>query len=130
VSHCDADAAEQLDSFGDLVDELVLLLVVLVEEQMQLIKRRPCHLPVVLLVQVAQRDRIGKQLVEIVHAFLAHLLRRLIPPCTTAHRAPNQALTLSREFTKGGVSDGKMSTRSRSGDANVWSRPSRSGRTL
>jgi len=41
VSHCDADAAEQLDSFGDLVDELVLLLVVLVEEQMQLIKRRP-----------------------------------------------------------------------------------------
>lgn len=34
---------------------------------------------------------------------------------------------MSREFTNGGVSDGKMSTRSRSGDANVRSRPSRSG---
>ena len=48
-----ADAAEKLNTFSNLVDKIVLLLIMLVKQQVQLIERRPCHLPVVLLVQVA-----------------------------------------------------------------------------
>ena len=76
VRHREAHPAQQLNPLGDLVDQVVLLLVVLVEQQMQQIESRPGDLPVVLLVQIAQGDRIGEQLVEILDAFLARVLRQ------------------------------------------------------
>ena len=69
--HREAHAAEQLDPLGDLVDQLALLLEVLVEQQVQLVEGRARHLPVVLLVEVAQRHGVGEQLVEVVDAFPA-----------------------------------------------------------
>src|SRR5205809_1030751 len=68
VRHRDADAAEQLNPFRDRIDELVLFAEMLVEQQMQLIEGRPRHLPVVFLVEIAQRDRVGEQLIQILHA--------------------------------------------------------------
>ena len=41
VRHRHADPAQQLNSFGNLVHQLVLLLVMFVEKQMQLIERMP-----------------------------------------------------------------------------------------
>ena len=54
MSHREAHAPEHLDSFGDFVDKLVLLVVVRIEKQMQLMERWPCDLPVMLFVQIAQ----------------------------------------------------------------------------
>src|SRR5688572_16659836 len=45
-----------------------------VEQQVQLIERRPRHLPVVFLVQVAQRHGVRKELVEIFDALFADAL--------------------------------------------------------
>ena len=73
--HRDAHAAQYLNAFGNRVDKLILLAVMLVEQQMQLIERRSRDLPVVLLVQVAQRHRVSEQLIEIGDAFLADVLR-------------------------------------------------------
>ena len=39
--HRDSHAAQELNAFGDRVDELILLAIVFVEQQMQLIERRP-----------------------------------------------------------------------------------------
>ena len=58
-----------------LIDQLVLLVVMLVEQQMQLVERRSGDLPVVLLVQVAQRHRVGKELVQVLDALLADVTR-------------------------------------------------------
>jgi hypothetical protein len=55
VRHRQTDPAEQLDPLRDLIDELTLLVVVFVEQQVQLIKGRSRHLPMVFLVQAAQR---------------------------------------------------------------------------
>lgn len=52
MGHCDAHSAEHVDSLADFIDKVVLPFVVLVEQQMQLFERRPCRLPVVLLVQI------------------------------------------------------------------------------
>src|SRR5437870_12598544 len=43
---------------------------------MQLIESRARDLPVVLLIHVAERDRVGEELVEIVHTRLADALRQ------------------------------------------------------
>src|SRR3954471_16976363 len=74
VGHGEADAAQQLDSLGNLIDELVLRLVMLVEQQMQLVERRSGDLPMVLLVHVAQRHGVGKELVQVLDALLAGVL--------------------------------------------------------
>ena len=66
--HREADTAEELDSLGDLVHELVLLLVVFVEEEMELVEGVAGHLPVVLLVHVPKRDRVGQHLVQVPRA--------------------------------------------------------------
>src|SRR5215468_6576572 len=76
VRHRDADTAEQLDTFRDRIDELVLLAGVLVEEQMELVEARTRNLPMVLLVEVAQRDRVGEDLVEIFDRLFAGSLRK------------------------------------------------------
>ena len=65
AAHGDGDAAEKLDALGDGVDHLDLLVEVLVEEQMKLVEGRAGDLPVVLLVHVAEGDRVGEQLVEL-----------------------------------------------------------------
>jgi hypothetical protein len=69
--HGDANAAQKLNSFGDRVDEFVLLAVMLVKEKMELVKRGAGDLPVVLLVHVAQRHRVRQNLVQIVDAGFA-----------------------------------------------------------
>src|SRR5438128_11292790 len=58
VSHCDTHAAEQLDSLGDRINRLVLLLVVPVEQEMELTERRSRKLPMMFLVQIPQRYRV------------------------------------------------------------------------
>src|SRR5436309_1300444 len=50
VCHRDAYAAEELYPLGNGVDQFHLLVEVLVEEQMQLVERRPGNLPVRFLV--------------------------------------------------------------------------------
>ena len=81
VGHGDADAAEELDSLCDGIDQLVLLVMMFVEQQMQLIERRPRHLPVVFLVQVAQCHGVRKELVEIFDALFADALGQgVLPP--------------------------------------------------
>ena len=74
--HGQRDSAEQLDSLGDRIDQLGLLSEVLVEEQVQLVESRAGDLPVVLLVEVAQRHGVSDQLIKILDAFLAHVLRQ------------------------------------------------------
>ncbi len=73
--HRHAHPTEELNPFGDRVNQRVLLVVVLVEQQMQLIEGRTRSLPVVFLVQIAQRHRVGEKLIQIVHALLARLFR-------------------------------------------------------
>ena len=62
---------ERLDPLGDRVDQFALLVEVLVEQQVQLVEGRPGHLPVMLLVQVAQGHRVGQHLVQVLDALLA-----------------------------------------------------------
>jgi len=69
--HRHADAAEQLNAFGDGVDQRVLLFVMLVEQQVQLVEGRTRDLPVMLLVHVAKRHRVGEHLIEVLRAFAA-----------------------------------------------------------
>jgi hypothetical protein len=63
--HCDTDTPKQLNSFGDRVHEFYLLAVMLVEEQMELIEGGTRHLPMRLLVKVAEGHGVGQQLVEL-----------------------------------------------------------------
>jgi hypothetical protein len=73
VCHLDAHAAQELNALGDFVDKLVLFVVVLVEQEMQLIKSRAGGLPVMFLVQISEGDRVGQELVEVLDALLARL---------------------------------------------------------
>src|SRR5258706_3598422 len=76
VRHRNAHAAEQLNALGHSVDHLVLLVIVLIEEEMELIERGAGNLPVMFLVQVAKRHRVGQQLIEIVDALFARVFRQ------------------------------------------------------
>jgi len=58
------EAAQELNAFGYEVDERYLLVQVLIEQEVELIKRRACDLPVMLLVQIAQRHRVGENPVQ------------------------------------------------------------------
>src|SRR2546425_9354729 len=69
--HRNTDAAEQLDAFGDRIDQRGLLRMMLVEQQMELVESGPGYLPVMLLVQVAQRHGVREQLVEVFDALFA-----------------------------------------------------------
>ena len=55
MCHGDGDSAQQLDAFGKLIHNLHLLGKMFVEQKMQLIKSRPGHLPVRLLIPIAER---------------------------------------------------------------------------
>src|ERR1700751_4107885 len=63
VRHRDADAAAEVYPLGDGVDQFHLLVEVLVEEQMQLVERRPDDLPMRFLVQIAESHGVGQKLV-------------------------------------------------------------------
>jgi hypothetical protein len=52
VSHGDGHSTERLNAFRQLIHKLRLLAEVLVEEKVELVKRRTGHLPMVLLVHV------------------------------------------------------------------------------
>ena len=74
VSHGDRDSAEGLNAFGQRIDELCLLSVVLVEEKVELVKRRSGDLPMVLLVHIAQGHCVGENLIEAVDAGQTNLV--------------------------------------------------------
>ena len=76
--HRQRDTAQQLNPFGQNVDQQHLGLEMLVVHQMQLVEGRANHLPVVLFVHVAQRHGVGQALVEQRHAVFAHLLRQAV----------------------------------------------------
>src|SRR5207247_2545017 len=56
--------------------ERMLLTGVLVEEQVQLVERRSGHLPMVLFIEIPQRDRVREELVEMLHAFTTDAFRQ------------------------------------------------------
>jgi hypothetical protein len=60
----DRNTSERLHPFGDLVDQLILLIGMFVEQQMKLIKGRPAHQPVMLLVQRIQNLGVCEDLVQ------------------------------------------------------------------
>jgi hypothetical protein len=59
-----ANSAEQLNALRDGVYQFRLLLEVFIKQEMKLVESRASDLPVRLLVQVANSDRISQQLVE------------------------------------------------------------------
>ncbi len=76
VCHRETDSTERLNSFRHGVYEFALFLVMFVVEQMELVKRRAGHLPVMLLVHVPKRYRICEELVKILDTRLAGALRQ------------------------------------------------------
>jgi hypothetical protein len=74
VSHGDGDSAEGLNAFGQHIDKLSLLAVVLVEEKVELVKRRPGDLPMVFLIHIAQGHCVGENLIEAIGAGQANLV--------------------------------------------------------
>lgn len=66
--HRKADSAEELNALGDGIYELVLFSVMLIEEQVELVKGVARDLPVVLFVHVAQGHCVGEELVQIFDA--------------------------------------------------------------
>src|SRR5580692_12068447 len=66
--HCQADAAKNLNTFGDVIHEFVLLAMMLVKKQMQLVEGVASYLPMMLFVHVAQSHRIREKLVEVLGA--------------------------------------------------------------
>src|SRR5947209_12481791 len=69
MRHANCHATESLNSLGNLVDHLVLLLVMRVEQQVQLIKRVSRYLPVMLFVHLSEHDGIRQHLVQVLSAF-------------------------------------------------------------
>lgn len=68
MGHGDGDSAEGLNTFGQRIDKLRLLSVVLVEEKVELVKRRPGDLPMVLLVHIAHGHGVRENLIEAIGA--------------------------------------------------------------
>ena len=66
--HGNGHPTQRLDALRQEIDDGRLLFVVLVEKQVDRVEVRPRRLPVVLLVQVAQRHRIGQRLLQAVDA--------------------------------------------------------------
>src|SRR5579872_5753217 len=83
VSHGERHSTEQLDAFCNCVHEFVLLFVVLVEQEVQLIKGGARNLPVRLLVKVAKGDGVGEELIEAFGHFQPHWLFQLDGQCVS-----------------------------------------------
>ena len=71
--HCQTDSAQQLNSLSDHVHQVVLFIMMLIKEQMKLVKSMPCNLPMVLLVEVAKGHGIRQNLVQVLGAGRTHL---------------------------------------------------------
>jgi hypothetical protein len=76
MRHRHADPAEELNTLRDGIDELILLLRVLIEQKMELIKRRSGDLPMMFLVQIAERHRVGQKLIQVLDALLTRVFRQ------------------------------------------------------
>jgi hypothetical protein len=71
-SHRQANAAKQLNALGYRINQLILLAVMLIEEQVELVKGGAGNLPMTFLVEVTQSHRVRKQLIQLVsnlHAY-------------------------------------------------------------
>src|SRR6476661_6618093 len=101
-AHRQADTPEQLDPLGDLVHQLVLLLVMLVEQQVELVKRVPDDLPVRLLVEISQRDGVRQHLVERLDALPTD---RFVEPDRQSGDGP-VPLQLGRALARAGLGAG------------------------
>ena len=84
--HGNTDSTQELDSFRDRVDDLVLFFVVLVEQKMELIESRSRYLPMRLLVEIPKRDGVRQQLIEMLGHFQPYRLFQLDRQ-HTGHRA-------------------------------------------
>jgi hypothetical protein len=73
-----------LNALSNQIDYLHELFMVLVEEQMELVKRRSGNLPVMLFVQIAKRKSAGKRLIE----HLDNTFRLLKPACKSFRELP------------------------------------------
>jgi hypothetical protein len=60
----DRNPAKRLDSFGDFIDQLDLLVGVFVEQKVKLIEGGSAHQPMMLLVERIQDLRVAKELIE------------------------------------------------------------------
>jgi hypothetical protein len=76
VRHRHAHAAEQLNALRNRIDDVVLLAIVLVEQQMELIEGWAGHLPMMFLVQITERHRVGEQLIQILDALFTRVFRQ------------------------------------------------------
>jgi len=64
MGECECYSAESLDALGERIHELHLLAVVLVEQQVQLVKGGSAGLLVSLLVEIAQRHGVCQESVQ------------------------------------------------------------------
>src|SRR5678815_832052 len=62
--HRKADPAQQLNAFRDGIDQFCLFAVMFVVQKMKLVESWTSHLPVRFLIKIADRNRVGKQLVQ------------------------------------------------------------------
>src|SRR5438105_3433273 len=76
VRRRDAHASEQLDPLCNRVDQLALFCRMFVEQQVELIEARTRHLPMMLLVEVAQGHGVSEDLVQILNRLLARRFRQ------------------------------------------------------
>jgi hypothetical protein len=81
--HRQAYSPEQLNTFGDRVNQLDLLAIVFVVQQMELIESRTGNLPVRLFVQVANSHRVGEQLVQLLGHLEPHRLFEVERQCVS-----------------------------------------------
>jgi hypothetical protein len=68
---CQADAAQELNPLGDLVNEFVLFSVMLIKEQMKLVKRMARDLLMMFFVHISQRYRVREKLIQVLAAACA-----------------------------------------------------------
>ena len=54
-----------MDALGERVHQLILFVVVLIKQQMQLIKRMPSNLPVMFFVEIAKRNCVCEDLIQV-----------------------------------------------------------------
>jgi len=104
--HRDGGPAQGLDPFRDRVDQRLLLAMMLVEKQVQLVKRRTGGLPVVLLVEISQGDRVGNDQVQgptlsarTLRVSAMRMSARSLNDCIGAARCAPPGLSLASEGT-------------------------------
>src|SRR5512142_945552 len=72
--HGYAYATQKLNAFSNRVYKFHLLVKMLIKEQMQLVESRPAYLPMRFLIKIAERYRIGQQLIQLFRHFQTYRL--------------------------------------------------------